>query len=140
MGNALMYLLITKVASELEIENMGGNIVFDDQAFLTYRYNLFVLKGNLRIRYSRILVQCSKTERFFFFVPRKMKRRIFCKWKKWDYFVSLFSLFWELKLCKEYIFNFWEIKKSVSHIFVKCNDIHVNTWIRENKLKVYFHE
>lgn len=50
-----MYLLITKVASELEIENMGGNIVFDDQAFLTYRYNLFVLKGNLRIRYSRIL-------------------------------------------------------------------------------------
>lgn len=26
-----MYLLITKVASELEIENMGGNIVFDDQ-------------------------------------------------------------------------------------------------------------
>lgn len=61
-----MYLLITKVASELEIENMGGNIVFDDQAFLTYRYNLFVLKGNSRIRYSRILVQCSKTERFFF--------------------------------------------------------------------------
>lgn len=74
-----MYLLITKVASELEIENMGGNIVFDDQAFLTYRYNLSVLKGNLRIRYSRILVQCSKTERFFFFVPRKMERRIFCK-------------------------------------------------------------
>lgn len=26
-----MYLLITKVASELEIENMDGNIVFDDQ-------------------------------------------------------------------------------------------------------------
>lgn len=48
-----MYLLITKVASELEIENMGGNI-FDDEAFLTYRCNFFVLKGSFNSLFAHL--------------------------------------------------------------------------------------
>lgn len=73
-----MYLLITKVASE--IENMGGNIVFDGEPFSTYFVVIFSFQREIRGFVNSLFAHpCSKTKIFFLF-SRKMERK--------EYFVN----------------------------------------------------
>lgn len=69
-----MYLLITKVASE--IENMGGNIVFDGEPFSTYFVVIFSFQREIRGFVNSLFAHpCSKTLRFSFFFRGKWREK-----------------------------------------------------------------